>query len=670
MRKWYEVRILICLLLAMLLCTGCQSQEPVEKETISEQESSIAVSEEETETEPQTRSDEEQLKQLYEEIEGSAGCVQMPILCELGEIMAMECRNNELLLIRRKDSSNAEIEIWNLETGNILKNTSLETKEYDFLEGSFLEDGSVWVYSQEQCILWIFDADLQRKETVSLPADEYNIVYGDAEYDRLWQRQMGNTLLCYDISEKEEMQMQLEKLIGITDEDAWCSLEAVRNGKAYLQTYWTDGREPACFEIDPKQKTAKVRMLASVPSGALQCSGGFVWSNGLICTIVDYRRPCELRNLEELPRKAEPVFYEDSFLFLELKGNLCIYDCMKGRMYQAFPFDSCQETVEQMTWNEAKNQIIFKVCSEQEERICIQDLDAEFDENACIRTVCRETQIQRRIKQIKARIEKYGFNLLTNKEVEKVPDDSGYVLRPIKDLMTRYQMYFLFLKFIQNLPDGLTEELAQAHGEDIEVYFCSQIRNGDAEGNLDSAGAYVTQYFVEEGDEWEMRTRLVLDISSMAVQEQNLAHEFLHLLEEGFWNDADSEILETWYSDWLCLSPEDAYTYGYDNYQYGNDFPLVYGYAQSKEETYFLDEYASTYPNEDRARVFEYLYITGNELEDVDYFEYPRIRKKGIYLCKLLRAAYPSVNQSAQNVWEMGFTPQEMQEIREAVRVD
>ena len=64
-------------------------------------------------------------------------------------------------------------------------------------------------------------------------------------------------------------------------------------------------------------------------------------------------------------------------------------------------------------------------------------------------------------------------------------------------------------------------------------------------------------------------------------------------------------------------------------------------------DAFFYDPYSKTFPTEDRARFFEYMYI-----EDEQIVSTPAMLEKARRLAALIRAVFPSVAASPELCWE------------------
>lgn len=115
----------------------------------------------------------------------------------------------------------------------------------------------------------------------------------------------------------------------------------------------------------------------------------------------------------------------------------------------------------------------------------------------------------------------------------------------------------------------------------------------------------------------------------------NLYHEIWHAME----NKINYSDFTGFYSGaWDACNPsENAYLYSYDLYAADEDL-FEWTYFGGAEEVYFVDDYARTFPHEDRARIMEY--VMGEDGAAQALLEYPAIRQKFQLMCEGIRAAF------------------------------
>ena len=117
-------------------------------------------------------------------------------------------------------------------------------------------------------------------------------------------------------------------------------------------------------------------------------------------------------------------------------------------------------------------------------------------------------------------------------------------------------------------------------------------------------------------------------------------------------------------ADWLLLCPPEAENAGfyYDYHdengwelsdtRYTLDDPDAW---ENPGNAWFIDAYSRTFPLEDRARIFETLFLAGEDAPDL--LSSPHLLRKAQYLCAILRERYESLRDAPPLYWERHITP-------------
>lgn len=145
---------------------------------------------------------------------------------------------------------------------------------------------------------------------------------------------------------------------------------------------------------------------------------------------------------------------------------------------------------------------------------------------------------------------------------------------------------------------------------------------------------------------------VVFDMSYSDSIEGTLAHELLHVMEDTV--NLRSIDGPRAFPDWDSLNPPD-FTY-YETYvdDEGYDIgtgELTWSDEYDNENIWFVDTYSKTYGKEDRARVFENLFMNNDW-----YFESPHLYAKAEHLCAMLREYFPEWYADGAPVWEAALT--------------
>lgn len=195
-------------------------------------------------------------------------------------------------------------------------------------------------------------------------------------------------------------------------------------------------------------------------------------------------------------------------------------------------------------------------------------------------------------------------------------------------------------KALAGYPKGIFEDMCAGQYGGIEFYLCGAFTPTDGSG-IGSAAAITSTRFGS-------LIITAFNVNYPEVMEQNLAHELMHVMEhrlEAYCGEHDIP-----YEDqWGALNP-DGFAY-YESY-HDEDGNEIYDASDTTWESgsgaYFVDPYSKSFATEDRARVFENLYMNNDGI-----FKSGHLRAKGKYLCDLIRKAFPSVGALDRAPWEI-----------------
>lgn len=150
---------------------------------------------------------------------------------------------------------------------------------------------------------------------------------------------------------------------------------------------------------------------------------------------------------------------------------------------------------------------------------------------------------------------------------------------------------------------------------------------GTEENTLPSAGGLHSWF--------EGRTAIIV------AMEDNLRYALYHELEHMI----DSYIFgnTSYFDDWNSLNP-DGFTYSFQYTDYWQNDVTEY---LENDRRYFIDDYSTTYPNEDRARIFEYAV----QPDCGFYFESPYMQEKLSVLCQAIRDTF-QLDPAETMLWE------------------
>ena len=210
-------------------------------------------------------------------------------------------------------------------------------------------------------------------------------------------------------------------------------------------------------------------------------------------------------------------------------------------------------------------------------------------------------------------------------------------------------------EFFDRCPPGFMKELVERNSA---IDICLTGRIVPEPGNRDSIND--ASAFVQQREGLQI---MVLDILQGGMT-ATVAHEFFHIAENTMWAIAEStnyQMGDTPFDRWNMLNP-DGFEYHYiytdeEGTTLGSEDPHVFTtWAEDRDinEVYFVDGYSTTYPTEDRARIFENL-ATYNPDWPPEYFDSAPFRLKAAYLCACLRKYYASVAEAENVYWEQAL---------------
>ena len=185
---------------------------------------------------------------------------------------------------------------------------------------------------------------------------------------------------------------------------------------------------------------------------------------------------------------------------------------------------------------------------------------------------------------------------------------------------------------LEAFPEGFLAKLRQ-DWEDLTVCIVDTIQGTAESGSLDSA----------EGLQFQNGSHFYI---ALAPKEEDslkhtLFHEFSHLIDNRVLTKTGA------YDNWNDLNPQD-FAYSLDL----NADMTPYKALLTGPDRVFIDNYAMTFPAEDRARIFECACTSGNE-ED---FVSPILQAKLQRICTGIRQAFDLEDAPERFLWEQYLT--------------
>lgn len=224
-----------------------------------------------------------------------------------------------------------------------------------------------------------------------------------------------------------------------------------------------------------------------------------------------------------------------------------------------------------------------------------------------------------------------------------------YTAEPVTDGIRMFNGMRILHSTLGRFPKGIFGEMLDGSLVGFNFYLCGKL-TGTASGSLDSALA------ITFTDYDSMTKRIACDIGGYYMLDQTIAHELMHVMDDALQN-AENKTGVPYFSLWPGLLPKNVNYYYYYVDQNGfepSDTSYTVTGEANEDNIYFIDAYSKTFPTEDRARIFEYLFKTENGTLS------PSIRgshliEKCRALCIILRKVFPSVAAEDSVFWESGL---------------
>ncbi len=191
---------------------------------------------------------------------------------------------------------------------------------------------------------------------------------------------------------------------------------------------------------------------------------------------------------------------------------------------------------------------------------------------------------------------------------------------------------------LSSYPDGFIKQLYFGFYRELEINLMGSIyATEQVEENKNGFDSFIA--FVQQQEE---KYVMIFDLSRGQLMEQDLYHEFSHLIDKKLQYQAEQGKTKKYSEEaWSALNPNGfEYTYNY------TDMPA--SYYNDGHDDYFVDVYSRTFPTEDRARVLEYAMIGAEFCFDT----YPKLVDKLQFYCDCIREGFDTTGWSEVTKWE------------------
>lgn len=202
-----------------------------------------------------------------------------------------------------------------------------------------------------------------------------------------------------------------------------------------------------------------------------------------------------------------------------------------------------------------------------------------------------------------------------------------YALPSYDDELT-YDSLSKTYEMLSNFNKEFYDEFYINDNNGIEIYLTDKVAPSDLNTQIENPSAYslvMNNTYI-----------IALNINTNSY-EKTLCHELMHTIENNMYDLYNNKKLKNEpFNKWNEYNPKD-FKYNNSYVEKSNDKYTISG----NKDVYFIDSYSHTYPNEDRARIFEQFCKDESIIE-----KYPKIKKKAEYLINEIMNAYPSLKES------------------------
>lgn len=239
-----------------------------------------------------------------------------------------------------------------------------------------------------------------------------------------------------------------------------------------------------------------------------------------------------------------------------------------------------------------------------------------------------EAGLARIARQAKELGDRYGLRIWVYEDVlDVMPGDYSYE--------TEHRVYVyeknltVLERALSAYPDGFFKKLGKTSANGVLTLSLVHGLYGDNElGSLTTADGI---HFWSDGSGY-------MALAMGELMEQSFYHEVFHAMDSLVLTNTGA------YDNWEGLNPKGfAYDYSYINNQFREDYQYL-----EEDTRAFIDMYAMSFPNEDRARVMEYAMMPDNAA----YFASDTMQAKLKTLCAGIREAFGLNNYTEPLLWE------------------
>ena len=243
----------------------------------------------------------------------------------------------------------------------------------------------------------------------------------------------------------------------------------------------------------------------------------------------------------------------------------------------------------------------------------------------------------------------YGVGIYLNEQA-LLKEFPNYEIRSFADGTVVGEAESVLREFLSGLPEGFLDDAIRCYGG-LDFYLVDDIYPTGSEG-IASVAAFAIEV--------DNRYCIVADVNLYGLY-RTFPHEFMHMLENSMNRmSADGNA----FPEWNTLNPggfsyyqsyHDANGDEYNDSNYPAYTPADEQSYYNAENIYFLDAYSKTYPNEDRARVFEF--ACTDDYPYMQAYDSSHVLAKLQTISDSLRAYFPSLSGQQDVIWERALQP-------------
>lgn len=235
--------------------------------------------------------------------------------------------------------------------------------------------------------------------------------------------------------------------------------------------------------------------------------------------------------------------------------------------------------------------------------------------------------------KLQALADRFGIEILIGEAaLDAAPGDYTFVP---EHMVQVYEKYLSAVEqALSRFPDGFFHKAMEPRGGVLQLCLVRRIAGVAQAGTLDA----------EQGIQYWADKNAVCAVILNDGVEQSLYHTLMHVIESRVFNKTAA------FDTWSKLNPQ---SFAYDNDYLANQNRNDAQYLEG-DSRYFIDSFSMSFAREDRARIFEYACMPGNEA----YFQSKAMQSKLSAICSGIRNAFALTKYEGSLVWEQ-YLPQQ-----------